>query len=61
MKIRQILKDIKGATVVEYALIASIIALAIVVGFQVISGAVQTKYTTVGTAITNSTTGSSGG
>ena len=45
--------DESGAAAIEYALIAGLIALAIVVGATALGGAINTKFTALGTAVTN--------
>ncbi len=41
-----------GATAIEYALIASLISIAIVVGLTATSGQVRSLYTTIGDQVT---------
>ena len=48
------LKEEKGATMVEYALMVALIAVAAVVAVTSLSGSLNTKFTDVGTAISGS-------
>ena len=45
-------KDEKGATAIEYGLIAALISVGIIAGAQVIGGEVKTTFTEIGTALT---------
>lgn len=46
-------KDESGATAIEYGLIAALIAIAIIGGGRALGKAINTKFTTIGTAVTN--------
>jgi pilus assembly protein Flp/PilA len=49
------LKDESGATAIEYGLIASLIALAIVTGATALGGQISTTFTNIGTKLKGST------
>jgi len=51
MNIRQMLKDNKGATAIEYGLIAALIAVAAITAMQGIGSNLNTKFTTVQTTL----------
>ena len=50
------LKNNKGATAIEYALIASLIAVVAIAGMKVIGNKISTQLNNIGDAITDSTT-----
>jgi pilus assembly protein Flp/PilA len=50
--VARFVNDESGAAAIEYALIAGLIALAIVVGAGALGGAINTKFNTLGTAVT---------
>lgn len=43
----------KGITMIEYALIAAVVAVTIVAGFKFLAGSVNDKFTEIGTSIKN--------
>lgn len=43
----------KGITMIEYALIAAVVAVTIVGGFKFLAGSVNEKFTEIGTSIKN--------
>ncbi len=47
----------KGATAIEYALIAALIAVAIIGGVTLVGGSLQSVFTTISTAVTNAVSG----
>ncbi|MEO0619259.1 MAG: Flp family type IVb pilin [Pseudomonadota bacterium] len=49
----RVLNNDSGATAIEYALIAGIIALGIIVGVTAVSGELQGIFTDIGQAFTN--------
>jgi pilus assembly protein Flp/PilA len=49
--VARFVNDESGAAAIEYALIAGLIALAIVVGAGALGQAINTKFTTLGTAV----------
>ena len=46
-------RDESGAAAIEYALIAGLIALVIVVGATALGSAISDKFTNIGTSVTN--------
>ena len=57
MKIfRKLLKNEKGATAIEYGLIAALIAVAAITATKGVGGAVSTKMTKVSTCMNDATT-----
>jgi pilus assembly protein Flp/PilA len=48
MSFRNFLRDVNGATAIEYALIASLIAVAIIGAVQVVGTKVSTVFTEIG-------------
>jgi pilus assembly protein Flp/PilA len=46
-------KDESGATAIEYALIAALIALAIISGATSLGSAISTKFTSIGTSLSS--------
>jgi pilus assembly protein Flp/PilA len=51
--IRAFIRDENGATAIEYALLAGLIALAIAVGAGALGTALNTKFNTLATQVTN--------
>jgi pilus assembly protein Flp/PilA len=51
--IRKIFKDKKGATAIEYGLIAALIAVAAITAMQGLGNSLNTTFTNVSTAMTN--------
>lgn len=51
--IRNFLKNSKGATAIEYGLIAALIAIAAIGGMKSLGGALSNKFNAVGTNITS--------
>jgi pilus assembly protein Flp/PilA len=51
--VARFVNDESGAAAIEYALIAGLIALAIVVGATALGQAIGTKFTNIGTAVTS--------
>jgi pilus assembly protein Flp/PilA len=49
--LRKILRDRRGATAIEYALIASLIAIAAITGFRNLGGSVNQTFTNVNGAM----------
>ena len=49
--VAKFLRDESGATAIEYGLIATLIALAIIVGAGALGNALNDKFTTVGTTV----------
>ena len=47
-KIRKFLKNSKGATAIEYGLIAALIAVAAIAGMNSLGGSLSTAFNTVG-------------
>jgi pilus assembly protein Flp/PilA len=47
------LKNSKGATAIEYALIAGLIAVALAATFTSFKGSINNKFNSVGTSLTN--------
>lgn len=45
-------RDEKGATVIEYALIAALVAVVAIAGFSLVGTKVSTKLVTIGSALT---------
>jgi pilus assembly protein Flp/PilA len=52
--VRAFLSDTSGATAIEYALVASLIAGAIITTLALLSTTLDNMYTTVGNAVTGS-------
>ncbi|MDH4438767.1 MAG: Flp family type IVb pilin [Rhizobium sp.] len=50
---RQLVSDRRGATAIEYGLIAAIMSVALISGFGAVSGSVQGSFETVATTITD--------
>jgi len=48
-------RDEKGATVIEYALIAALISVAAIAAFQFIGDSVETTMSGIGSSMTNAT------
>lgn len=55
MKFFRLLRDEKGATAIEYGLIAALIALAIMVGATQLGGALNAKFTAIAGAVNTGT------
>ena len=53
-KILKMLKNEKGATAIEYGLIAALIALAIITGAGALGNAINAKFTSIGTTLNSS-------
>jgi pilus assembly protein Flp/PilA len=51
--VARFIKDESGAAAIEYALIAGLIALVIVGGATLLGNAISTKFTNIGTSVTN--------
>jgi pilus assembly protein Flp/PilA len=51
--VTRFIKDESGAAAIEYALIAGLIALVIVGGATVLGNAISTKFSNLGTSVTN--------
>ncbi|PZV37006.1 Flp family type IVb pilin [Mesorhizobium kowhaii] len=49
--VAKFLRDESGATAIEYGLIATLIALAIIVGAGALGNALNAQFTTVGTTV----------
>ena len=49
--VRKLMRDTRGATAIEYALIASLISIAAISGFASVGGKVKASFTTVETKI----------
>lgn len=54
-KVQELRNKQKGATVIEYALIAALISVAAIVAFNTVGGKVKTTMEGVGTALTPTT------
>ena len=52
--VSRFMRDETGATAIEYGLIAALIALAIITGAGALGNAINAKFTTIGTRVTNS-------
>ncbi|QKC82730.1 Flp family type IVb pilin [Mesorhizobium sp. NZP2077] len=52
--VSRFMRDESGATAIEYGLIAALIALAIITGAGALGNAINGKFTTIGTKVTNS-------
>ncbi|WP_395671093.1 Flp family type IVb pilin [Phenylobacterium sp.] len=50
---KKLIADRKGATAIEYGLIAALIALGVIGGLTTVKTNLSTKFTSIGTAITN--------
>ncbi len=48
---RRLMKNDRGATAIEYALIASLIAIAAITAMTTVGGQITNKFTTVGNAL----------
>jgi pilus assembly protein Flp/PilA len=48
IKIRKLLMDSKGATAIEYGLIAALIAVAAIAGMTSLGGKLNTQFTNIG-------------
>ena len=48
------LSDRRGATAIEYGLLASLIAVALIAGLGAMSGSINTKFNTVSTTLSGS-------
>ena len=51
IKFRKMLKDSKGATAIEYGLIAALIAVAAITAMRGVGGSVSSTFTNVSTAM----------
>ncbi|MBU0555774.1 MAG: Flp family type IVb pilin [Alphaproteobacteria bacterium] len=51
--LRKLFKDNKGATAIEYGLIAALIAVAAIAGMSAIGGSLNTTFQNVSTALEN--------
>jgi pilus assembly protein Flp/PilA len=51
MRERRLLKDRRGATAIEYGLIAALIALACIIAFQTLGLNLETIFTTISDAL----------
>ena len=52
-RFRQLIRDEKGATAIEYGLIAALIAVAAITAMQGLGTSLNTTFTNVSTAMTN--------
>ena len=52
-KLRQLIRDRKGATAIEYGLIAALIAVAAITAMQGLGSSLNTTFTNVSTAMTS--------
>lgn len=55
-KIRNLIRDNKGATAIEYGLIAALIAVAIITALNTLSGNLKNVFNHVGNQLASSTT-----
>jgi len=53
--LRHLKTDIRGATAIEYGLIAALISVAAIAAFTALGGSLTTLFTGVSTALTNAT------
>lgn len=51
LKIRKLFKNEKGATAIEYGLIAALIAVGIIASVGIVGDQLETTFTTVGTGL----------
>lgn len=56
-KIKNFIKNSSGATAIEYALIAGLIAIAAIVVMRTLGGTIKNTYSTVNTALTTANAG----
>ena len=54
--VKRFLKNESGATAVEYGLIAALIGVVIIAGATALGGALNTKFTAIGSSVTNAGT-----
>ncbi|MBC2772780.1 Flp family type IVb pilin [Rhizobium sp. AQ_MP] len=52
--LRQLMSDLRGATAIEYGLIAALISVALISGYGAITGSLLNTFNTVETHITKS-------
>jgi pilus assembly protein Flp/PilA len=52
--VRHVLKDSRGATAIEYALVASLIAVAAIVSMQALGGNINNTFQTVNSSVSGS-------
>ncbi|MFO1074395.1 MAG: Flp family type IVb pilin [Geminicoccaceae bacterium] len=50
--LRRFLKDRSGATAIEYALIAALMATVIIAGIKIVGGDLKTSFTNIGNCLT---------
>ena len=51
--LRALLRNVRGGTAIEYAFVASLIAVAALAGFRSLGGAVDNSFTNVNDVMTN--------
>lgn len=59
--LRHFIKSEKGATAIEYGLIAALISVAAITAFNAMGGSLDTVFTTVSDELDAATTGAGGG
>ena len=59
-KFRKLIKDKKGATAIEYGLIAALVSVAAVVALQNLGTSLNSMFTTVSTELNNAVTSAGG-
>ena len=59
-KFRKLIKDKKGATAIEYGLIAALVSVAAVVALQNLGTSLNSMFTTVSTELNNAVNSASG-
>lgn len=56
LNIRKLFKNVKGATAIEYGLIAALIAVACIAALTTVGGQLETTFNTVGDSLENANT-----